>query len=124
MSEERHDYFAGIIRAHFPGYTVMEYVPVAELTRDAGDIQKLYIERPEQVYRAEWGQPYEFVLYADGAVKAVVVSGLSRSHNSNAGYLVARMFAKKLNVPYIGFYGEFSNGEDYVVSRIRERLEG
>jgi hypothetical protein len=34
------------------------------------------------------------------------------------------MFAKKLNVPYIGFYGEFSHGEDYVVSRIRERLEG
>ena len=48
--------------------------------------------------------------------------GDGHCHSKHVDFLIARMFAKKLNVPYIGFYLEFPNKEDYVVGRIREQL--
>ena len=75
-----------------------------------------------QVYKAEWGKDYDFVLYSDGKPKAIVMLGDGHCHSKHVDYLIARMFAKKLNVPYIGFYLEFPNKEDYVVGRIREQL--
>ena len=32
------------------------------------------------------------------------------------------MFAKKLQIPYVGFYTQFPNTEEYVVGRVRNEL--
>ncbi|MBO4671725.1 MAG: hypothetical protein J5640_07800 [Bacteroidales bacterium] len=120
--EQWHAYFGNILRVRFPQYTVKEYVPVPELTGDIDDIFRLYRERPDQVYRAEWGRPYDFVLYSGGIARTAVMLGHDHCHNSNVKYLISKMFAKKLKVPYIGFYTKFPNREDYVVGRISEQL--
>lgn len=116
------DYFRSILKTHFPAYTLKENVPVTELTGDVQESFQLYKERPYQVYKAEWGKDYDFVLCADGQPKAIVMLGEGHCHSKHVDFLIARMFAKKLNVPYIGFYLEFPNKEDYVVGRIREQL--
>ena len=114
------DYFREILRRRFPEYAVAEEVPVIDLTGDVNDVFKLYKNRPNQVYKAEWGRPYDFVLSADGKNKAVIMLGSVHSHNENVKYLIARMFAKKLGLAYIGFYTQFPNDEEYVVKRIKE----
>lgn len=119
---EWHAYFADILRNHFPQYTVKEHVPVTELTGDVSDVFQLYERRPNQVYKDEWGRPYDFVLFhGDKAVTAVML-GEGHCHSTAVKYLISRMFAQKLNIPYQGFYTQFPNKEDYVVNRIREGL--
>ena len=59
-------YFAEILRTEFPQYGVAENVPVTDLAGYATDMAKLYKKRPMQAYKAEWGAPYTFVLYANG----------------------------------------------------------
>ena len=119
---EWRDYFAGIIATEFPGYSVRENVAVTELAGNAADSFQLYSTRPLQVYRAEWGEPYTFVLYQGGTPKGIVMLGKGHSHDSNVKYLIARMYAKKLGLPYINFYTQMPNERSYVVSRIGKFL--
>lgn len=119
---EWHAYFAEILRNRFPQYTVRENVPVTELTGNVSDVFRLYENRPNQVYKAEWGRPYDFVLYSGEKPVTAVMLGDGHCHSSKVTYLISKMFAKKFNVPYLGFYTQFPNTEDYVVKRIREGL--
>ena len=115
-------YFREILATEFAQYTVRENVPVTEVAGFANDEFKLYQSRPQQAYKAEWGQPYTFVLEQMGSIKGVVMLGKGHSHDSNVKYLIARMYAKKLGFPYINFYTQMPNERDYVVSRIRKFL--
>lgn len=116
-------YFRQIIQTEFPEYTLREKVAVTELVGHAADLMQLYSTRPYQVYQAEWGQPYSFVLYKDGIVKGVVMLGDGHSHNSGVKFLISRKYAQKVGVPYINFYTQFDNKTDYVVARIRKFLK-
>ena len=117
---EWHAYFREIIQSEFPGYDVRENVPVTELAGFAADEAQLYKSRPRQVYKAEWGEPYTFVLSQGGAPKGIVMLGGGHSHSANVKYLVARMYAKKLGLPYINFYTNMHNERGSVVGRIHK----
>ena len=115
-------YFREILQAECAGYAIRENVPVTDLVGAATDEFKLYNTRPRQAYKAEWGQPYSFVLYQGGVPKAVVMLGSGHSHDSNVKYLIARMYAKKQGLPYINFYTQMPNQRGYVAGRIRKFL--
>ena len=115
-------YFREIIQTSFPGYIVRENVPVTDIAGFVSNEFQLYKTRPRKAYKAEWGQPYSFVLYQGAAPAAVVMLGAGHSHDSNVKYLIARMFAKQSGLPYINFYTQMPNEQDYVVSRIRKFL--
>ena len=115
-------YFREILLRNFSQYTIKEEVPVTALTGDIYDIFKLYKERPNQAYKAEWGKPYDFVIYSGDKPKAVVMLANYNEHSVKVQYLISKMFAKKLNVPYLGFYSKFPNKEWYVVNRIKESM--
>ena len=111
-------YFAEIIATEFPRFSVRQNVPVTELAGFVADEFQLYSTRPRQVYRAEWGAPYTFVLYEGAFPKGIVMLGNGHSHDSNVKYLIARSYAKKLGLPYINFYTQMPNERSYVISRI------
>ena len=115
-------YFREIIRVECPGYEVREDVPVTELAGNVADEAQLYKTRPRQVYRAEWGEPYSVVLYQGGVPKGVVMLGDGHSHSANVKYLIARMYTKKLGLPYINFYTQMPNERSYVASRLHRFL--
>ena len=119
---EWESYFRDILLRNFSSYTIRENVPVTDLVGFANDEAQLYTTRPTQTYKAEWGQPYSFVLEADGKAKAVVMLGSGHSHDSNVKYLIARMYAEKLDLPYINFYTQMPNERNYVIDRIRKFL--
>jgi hypothetical protein len=116
-------YFRDILQSEFSSYSIREKVPVTDLAGFASDEAQLYTTRPTQVYKAEWGQPFTFVLESDGTPKAVVMLGKGHSHDENVKYLVTRMYAEKLNLPYINFYTQMPNERNYVIGRIRKFLE-
>ena len=116
------DYFYKILTSEFSEYSVRRCVPVVELVGDANDSFKLYEKRPYQAYKAEWGEPYSFVLSQADGVKAVVMLGAPHSHDEKVKYLISRMYAKKLGVPYINFYTNFPNEVEYVVYRTKKFL--
>ena len=115
-------YFKEILLSEFPTYTIRENVKVTDLVGFANDEFKLYKTRPTQAYKAEWGQPYTFVLENGGKAIGVVMLGKGHSHDSGVKYLIARMYAKKLGLPYINFYTQMPNERDYVIGRIRKLL--
>jgi hypothetical protein len=115
-------FFREILMTDFAGYNVRENVPVTELVGNAADEAKLYESRPSQVYRAEWGEPYTFVLYQMGMPKGVVMLGDGHSHSAKVKYLIARMYTKKIGIPYINFYTQMPNERNYVVGRIHKFL--
>lgn len=115
-------HFRSILRSDFPQFTVRENVPVTELVGDACDSFQLYKTRPYQAYKAEWGQPYSFVLYQAGRPRAVVMLGGGHTHSANVKYLIARKYAQKAGLPYINFYSQMPNERQYVVSRIKKFL--
>ena len=115
-------YFRGILQSEFPQYLVREDVPVTDIAGAVADEFQLYTTRPTQVYRAEWGKPYTFVLYQADAPKGVVMLGSGHSHDANVKYLIARMYAKKSGLPYINFYTQMPNERGYVISRIHKFL--
>ncbi len=121
-SAEWENYFRDILRSEFPAFNIRENVPVTDLAGFASDEFQLYKSRPCQVYKAEWGQPYTFVLESAGNVVGVVMLGKGHSHDSNVKYLIARMYAKKLGVPYINFYTQMPNERAYVIGRIRKMM--
>ena len=106
----------------FPQYTTKRNVPVTDLAGNATDEFKLYKTRPQQSYKAEWGAPYSFVLYQGEAPVGVVMLGEGSSHSRNVKYLISRMYAKKMGLPYINFYTQFPNERTYVINRIRELM--
>lgn len=115
-------YFAEILSTEFPQYTTKRNVPVTDLAGNATDEFKLYKTRPQQSYKAEWGAPYSFVLYQGEAPVGVVMLGEGSSHSRNVKYLISRMYAKKMGLPYINFYTQFPNERTYVINRIRELM--
>ena len=115
-------YFRNILQSEFSSYSIREKVPVTDLAGFVSDEKQLYTTRPTQVYKAEWGQPYTFVLEANGSAEAVVMLGKGHSHDENVKYLIARMYAEKLNLPYINFYTQMPNERSYVIGRIRKFL--
>ena len=115
-------YFRGILQSEFSSYSIREKVRVTDLVGFVSEEAQLYTTRPTQVYKAEWGQPYTFVLESGGSPKAVVMLGKGHSHDENVKYLVARMYAEKLNLPYINFYTQMPNERNYVIGRIRKFL--
>ncbi|MCR5131724.1 MAG: hypothetical protein K6C10_09745 [Prevotella sp.] len=119
---EWESFFRDILLNNFSSYTIRENVPVTDLVGFANDEAQLYTTRPTQAYKAEWGQPYSFVLEADGKAKAVVMLGNGHSHDLNVKYLIARMYAEKLEIPYINFYTQMPNERNYVIERIRKFL--
>ena len=120
---EWHAFFKEILQSEFSSYTIRENVKVTDLAGFVSDEFKLYKTRPTQAYKAEWGQPYTFVLESAGTPKALVMLGKGHSHDSNVKYLVARMYAKKLGMPYINFYTQMPNERGYVIQRIRKFVE-
>ena len=116
-------YFAEIISTEFPQYSTKRDVPVTELAGFATDEFKLYETRPLQSYKAEWGTPYSFVLYQGSTPVGVVMLGSGNCHSKNVKYLIARMYAKKMGLPYINFYTQLPNERAYVVNRIREFMK-
>ena len=127
MEVERTDaewvnYFKEILASEFPLYTIRENVPVTDLAGYANDEFQLYQTRPTQAYKAEWGQPYTFVLETGGSAKGVVMLGNGHSHDSNVKYLIARKYAQKMGLPYINFYTQMPNERAYVIERIRKFL--
>ena len=115
-------YFREILATEFTQYSVRENVPVTDVAGFANDEFQLYKTRPRQAYKAEWGQPYTFLLEQGGSPKGVVMLGKGNSHNSKVKYLIARMYAKKSGLPYINFYTQMPNERDYVIGRIRKFL--
>ena len=115
-------YFREILKNDFPEYQVKEEVSVTEFVGNACDTFQLYKTRPTQAYKAEWGNPYNFVLYKNGEAVAVVMLGRKGSHNENVKYLISRMYAKKVGLPYINFYTNYPNRKDYVIERIKSFL--
>lgn len=116
-------YFREILATEFPQYAVRENVPVPELTGYVSDEFSLYGDRSNQVYKAEWGKPYDFVMYLNGVPKAAIVFGRASQHKHKVKHLISRMYAKRLNMVYIGFYLQFPNYRPYVVNRIKEHLK-
>ena len=116
-------YFAEILRSEFPQYSTKRDVPVTELAGFVADEFKLYETRPQQSYKAEWGAPYTFVLYQGGAPAGIVMLGDGSSHSRNVKYLISRMYAKKMGLPYINFYTQKPNERAYVVNRIKEFMK-
>ena len=121
-SAEWETYFKQILLSEFPSYDIRENVPVTELAGFANDEFNLYKTRPYQAYKAEWGQPYTFVLEKDGKAMGTLMLGNGHSHDSNVKYLIARMYAKKLGIPYINFYTQMPNEREYVIGRIRKLM--
>ena len=112
-------YFRQILAENFGQYSVRENVPVQELVGNVSDEFQLYATRPSQAYKAEWGKPYDFVLCEGDRVKGVVVIGKTQSQYKHVSFLIAKMYAKKMGVPFISFYMDAPNEHDYVVNRIR-----
>lgn len=111
-------YFREILQTEFSQYTFKENVPVTELAGHVGDEFQLYRTRPRQVYQAEWGKPYTFVIYQAGVPRGIVMLGNGHSHDQNVKYLIARKYAQKMNLPYINFYTQMANERNYVIERI------
>lgn len=115
--------FENILMTNFSQYEIRKDVLVTELVGDTSECFTLYKDRPEQMYKAEWGKPYSFVLYENNKPAAVVMLGDGHSHDSEVKYLISRMYCKKINIPYINFYTQFPNTTGYVISRINQFLE-
>ena len=95
---------------------------MTQLVGYAADEFKLYSTRPRQAYKAEWGQPYTFVLYQGETPKAVVMLGTGVAHTRKVKFLIARSYAEKLGLPYINFWTDLPNERGYVAGRIHKLL--
>lgn len=122
--EEWVAYFDEIIRTNFPQFNVKQNVPVTDLTGFTADTFQLYETRPYQTYKAEWGQPYTFVLCRGTVPAGVVMLGGGHTHDKNVKYLISRMYCKKLGMPYINFYLQMENERNYVIGRIKDLMLG
>lgn len=111
-----------ILSTCFTEYKIMENIPVTDLAGDVSDTFQLYKTKPHKSYRAEWGEPYTFIICQNGIVKAVVMIGDKYSHVEKVKFLISRKYAEKLGLPYIHFYSNMDNEETYISDRIRKFL--
>ena len=116
-------FFRKILSEHFSNYEIQEEVPVTHITDVDYDVFKLYKTRPSQVYKAEWGQPYTFVIKHQGTPRLCIMLGNDNEHQKGVKFLISQKFAKKVNIPYLRFYTKMLNKEEYVVQRIRESID-
>ena len=56
----------------------------------------------------------------DLAGLGVVMLGSGNSHSKKVKFLISRMYAKKMGLPYINFYTQLPNERAYVINRIKE----
>lgn len=116
------NYFGQILAEEFSRYNVMRNVPVQDLVGNVSDEFQLYATRPRQAYRAEWGMPYTFLLCEGSVAKGVVMIGKSQRQWKYVSFLISKMYAKKLGLPFISFYMDAPNERGYVVNRIHSFL--
>lgn len=112
-------YFREILAQEFGQYAVRENVPVQDLAGSESVEFKLYENRPQQAYKPEWGLPYTFVLFKPEGVKAVILIGKAQSQYKHVKFMISKMYAKKMGVPFISFYMDAPNEREYVVNRIK-----
>ena len=95
----RHDkpFFADILASEFSEYEVKENVPVSELGGE--------------------GKPYEFGLYKNGKLVAVIPL-VEHNRVNNKAYKDSKEAAAKANVPFINFHLHMPNERDFVIYRI------
>lgn len=97
--------FDAIITAHFSEYEVRRNLPARELLPEC---------HPACT-------PVQFMFYKDGKpVLAVVLVKTNNYRGMNV--LGTKKICDAMNIPYLRFYHEYENAEDYVVQRIREHL--
>ena len=98
---DTHAYFAGILAGQFGQYQVRENIPLDEFGAQ--------------------GRPYDFGLYQNGALVAVVVLA---GHNKtrNHPYWNSQKKAQELNIPFINFYTHMPNERDFVIDRINRLM--
>lgn len=117
------NYFKQILAEEFSQYNVMQNVPVQELVGNVSDEFKLYATRPRQAYKAEWGMPYTFLLCEGSVAKGIVMIGKYQKQYKYVSFLISKMYAKKLGLPFISFYMDAPNERNYVVERIKKFMQ-
>lgn len=115
-------HFSDIIGSEFTSYSVRRDVPVKDLAGDVEEYFLLYTTRPTQAYKAEWGLPYTFVLYKEDKPAGIVFVGEEWRMYNKVKYLISKMYAKKMRIPFIPFYADQPNDRNYVVNRIRKNI--
>ena len=95
-------YFAEILASAFGSYQVRENVPLSEFGAQ--------------------GRPYDFALYQNGGLAAVVVLA-EHNRTRNHPYWNSEKKAKEMGVPFINFYTHMPNERGFVINRIN-RLMG
>ena len=116
------NYFREILAQEFGLCVIRENVPVQDLVGYVADEFQFYATRPRQVYKAEWGKPYNFVLYEGDRIKGVVVLGKRQVEYKHVSFLISKMYAKKMGVPFVSFYMDAPNERDYVIQRFHKFL--
>lgn len=116
------DYFGRILAEDFSRYNVMRNVQVQDLVGNVSDEFQLYATRPRQAYKAEWGMPYTFLLCEGSVAKGVIMVGKSQRQCKYVSFLISKMYAKKLGLPFVSFYMDAPNERGYVVNRIHSYL--
>lgn len=115
-------YFKEILAQEFSQYSVRENVPVQDLAGDVSAEFQFYATRPQQAYKAEWGLPYTFVLFQPDGVKGVILLAQYQKQYKHVKFMVSRMYAKKMGVPFVSFYMDAPNERGYVVERIKSHV--
>ena len=116
------NYFGQILAEDFGRYNVMRNVLVQDLVGNVSDEFQLYATRPRQAYKAEWGMPYTFLLCEGSVAKGVIMIGKFQRQCKYVSFLISKMYAKKLGLPFISFYMDAPNEREYVVGRIHKFL--
>jgi len=101
---ERHDkaYFKTILEEEFAQYAIKENVPVSEIEGE--------------------GRSYDFGLYRNGQLIAVVVL-VEHNRDNNKAYKDSKMFAQKAGIPFINFYMHMPNKPEFVKYRINNMIK-
>ena len=117
-------YFRAIIANRFPNLTIDEEVPVSQVAEEMYEVCKRNAARTYQAYKAEWGAPYTFVLSSEGIPRCILMlADWAERPENKVKYLISKMFAKKMNIPYLYFYTNMKNEESYCIKRICEAMK-
>ena len=94
-------YFAEILASEFGQFQVRENVSLSE-------------------FGAE-GRPYDFCLYQNGVLVAVIVLA-ERNRTRNHPYWNSEKAARAMNVPFVHFYTHMPNERGFVIGRINRLM--
>ena len=95
------EYFAEILASEFSQYQIRRIVPLSEFGGE--------------------GRPFDFGLYQDGRLAAVVVLA-QRNKTRNHPYWNSQKKAQELNIPFINFHTHMPNERDFVIYRINHMM--